>query len=74
MSHLHDLQQLLSQKSVRQGRVIAIHEGIVRIATPSGVVELPMPSGSPLQVGEQITLQSGQVIKQRSDRAPIHSV
>ncbi|MEO5350049.1 MAG: hypothetical protein H7836_10415 [Magnetococcus sp. YQC-3] len=56
---LLDLQQLLVGRGTVVGRVLSIANGVVRVATASGVVEVLSDGG----VGERVTVRDGRAVR-----------
>ena len=68
---LIDLQQILAERASVAGQVLSIANGVARVATASGVVELPF-EGS---VGDRVTVQDGKAVRvQASDDVPVFFV
>ena len=58
---LLDLQNLLAGKASLAGRVLAVSNDMVRIATSRGVIELP--SDGTLNVGNNVTVRDGRAVR-----------
>ena len=73
MSHpVHDLQRLIASRQAISGRVVAISNGVVRVATAQGVMEVP---GNGLIVGDRVTVRNGKaVLVKRRQGALVHFV
>ena len=56
---LLDLQRILAGRASVAGRVLSIANSMARVATASGVVELPFDGG----VGERVTVQDGKAVR-----------
>ena len=68
---LIDLQRLLAGRGSVAGQVLSIANGVARVATASGVVELPF-EGS---VGDRVTVRDGKAVRvQASDDIPVFFV
>ena len=68
---LSDLQQLLAGQMSMAGRVISVANGVVRVATANGLVEVPF-DGS---VGDRVTVRDGRATKsQEAAGAPVFLV
>ena len=68
-----DLQRLIASRKAISGRVVAVTDGMVRVATAQGVVELA--GDGALQVGDRVTIRNGKVTKIQGQNAPsIHFV
>ena len=59
---LIDLQRLLAGRGSVAGRVLSIANSMARVATASGVVELPF-DGS---VGDRVTVRDGKAVRVQS--------
>ncbi len=70
---LADLQHLLAGKASVAGRVLAISNGMARIATSKGVIELP--SDGTMNVGNNVTVRDGRAVRVQSVvDAPVYFV
>ena len=68
---LIDLQRLLAGRAFVAGQVLSIANSMARVATASGVVELPFDGG----VGERVTVQDGRAVRvQASTDIPVFFV
>ena len=56
---LIDLQRLLAGRGSMAGQVLSIANGVARVATASGVVELPFEGG----VDDRVTVQDGRAVR-----------
>lgn len=65
MSLVKELRDLMRSERSVTGRVIAVSGGMVRVATPSGVMEVAGESG--LQTGDAVIVQNGRAVKKRLD-------
>ena len=65
MSRLLELRDLLQEDQPVSGRVVTVSSGVVRVATPSGVVEVAGDGG--LKNGDVVTVQNGRAVKKRLD-------
>ncbi len=73
MSRFLKLRDLLQGDQPVSGRVIAVSNGVVRVATPYGVVEVAGDSG--LRTGDAVTVQDGLAVKKRLDgEGPVYFV
>ena len=59
---LLDLQHILAGKVLMAGQVVSMANSMARVATASGVVELPFDGG----VGERVTVQDGKAVRVQS--------
>ena len=70
---LFDLQNLLAGKTSLAGRVLAISNGMVRIATSKGMIELP--SDGTLNVGNNVTVLDERAVRVQNEAdAPVFFV
>ncbi len=71
---LIDLQRLLARRQTPTGRVVAVVTGgMVRVATPQGVVEVVAETG--LAVGDRVVVRDGRAAKsQGTTNAPVFFV
>ena len=60
-----------SEQSV-SGRVVAVSDSLVRVATPSGVTEVIREEE--LKIGDQVTVQNDRAIKQQRGTGKIFFV
>ncbi|MEO5349962.1 MAG: hypothetical protein H7836_09970 [Magnetococcus sp. YQC-3] len=68
---LLDLQRILTGRSAVAGRVVSKANGVARIATADGVVEMPFDGG----VGERVTVRDGRVVRvQGAEGVPVFFV
>ena len=73
MSLSSDLRELVRHDRPQPGRVISVFGNRVRVATPSGVVEVS--GDATLKIGDAVTVQDGQAVKKRLDGdAPVFFV
>ncbi|MEO5348407.1 MAG: hypothetical protein H7836_02015 [Magnetococcus sp. YQC-3] len=56
---LLDLQRILAGRAAVAGRVLAVENGVARIATADGVVEMPFDGG----IGERVLVRDGRVVR-----------
>ena len=59
---LLDLQRILASRAPVAGRVVSKANGVARIATADGVVEMPFDGG----VGERVTVRDGRGMRVQS--------
>ena len=59
---LSDLQQLLAGGASVAGRVLSVANGVARVATASGLVEVPF-DGS---IGDRVTVRDGRAVRVQS--------
>ena len=64
MSLVNELRDLMRHERAVSGRVVAVFDGVVRVATASGVVEI---LGNHLKIGDAVIVQNGQAVKKRMD-------
>ena len=70
---LHDLQRLVASRNPVAGRVVATTDGMVRVATVHGVMEVSSDDG--LQVGQRVTVRDSKALKiQGQQGASVHFV
>ena len=73
MSLSAKLRELVRQDRPQPGRVIAIADNVVRVATAVGQVEVALEGD--LQVGDAVTVQGDRAVKKRlDDEAPVFFV
>lgn len=58
---LLDLRQLLIGSQTTRGRVVAVANGGLRVATPGGLVEVP--AGPGIGVGDEVILANGRATR-----------
>ncbi|MBF0182601.1 MAG: hypothetical protein HQM03_21510 [Magnetococcales bacterium] len=58
---LFDLQRLLAWRDAVAGRVVSLTNGMARVATAQGVVEVTADAG--LQVGDRVTVRDGKAVR-----------
>lgn len=71
---LIDLQRLLAGRQTTTGRVVAVvTEGMARVATAQGIVEVAAEAG--LQLGNMVMVRAGRAVRnQESKQAPVFFV
>ena len=68
---LSDLQQLLAGRASVAGRVVSVANSVARVATASGVVEVPCDGSA----GDRVTVRDGWATKsQEAADAPVFLV
>ena len=68
---LIDLQRIFAGRGAVAGKVLSVANGVVRVATAGGVVELPFDGG----VGERVAVRDGRVVRvQNTADAPVFFV
>lgn len=65
MSLVNELRDLIRSERIVSGKVVAVSDGKVQVATPSGVMEVA--GDGHLQSGDSVTVQNGRAIKKRLD-------
>ena len=65
MSLVNELRDLIRSERIVPGRVVAVSDGVVRVATPFGVMEVN--GNNHLQAGDAVIVQNGRAIKKRLD-------
>ncbi|MBF0612590.1 MAG: hypothetical protein HQL55_15815 [Magnetococcales bacterium] len=58
---LLELQRLLAGRASATGRVISMGDGMARVATSGGVVEVAADTG--IQVGDPVMVRNGRAVK-----------
>lgn len=66
MSLIREFQDLMRSERAVSGRVVSVSDGLVRVATSAGVVEVA--GNGHLQTGDTVTVQNGRAVKKRLDR------
>lgn len=68
-----ELQRLLAGRASVAGRVISTGDGMARVATPGGVVEVAADTG--IQVGDPVMVRHGRAVKNQGvSDAPVFLV
>ncbi len=60
-SPLFDLREMLAGRVAVAGRVVSLTNGMARVATAQGVVEVVADAG--LQVGDRVTVRDGKAVR-----------
>ncbi len=60
---LLELQQLLAGRASVAGRVVSLANGVARVATADGVVEMPFDD---VRVGDRVTVRDGRAVRVQS--------
>ena len=70
---LFDLQKILSAKTAMAGRVLSVANGMARVATAQGLVEVPFDGT--ITVGSRVTVRDGRAVRvQGAANVPAHFV
>ena len=62
---LSDLQQLLAGRVSIAGKIISMANGVARVATSAGVVEMAIDGG--MRVGDQVLVRDGRAVRVQDD-------
>ncbi|MBF0214544.1 MAG: hypothetical protein HQM00_13450 [Magnetococcales bacterium] len=60
-SPLHDLREMLAGRVAVAGRVVSMANGVARVATAHGVVEVVMDGGG--NVGDRVIVRDGRAVR-----------
>ncbi len=72
MDILSDIQLIVTKNRPVSGRVMTMARGMVRVATPQGLIEAQ--PGPNLSIGDEVTLENGIAIKKSRGSPPIFQV
>ncbi|MBF0629191.1 MAG: hypothetical protein HQL91_13315 [Magnetococcales bacterium] len=72
-SPLFDLREMLAGRSAVAGRVISVANGVARVATAQGVVEVSLDGGG--NVGDRVAVRDGRALRvQEAVEVPVFFV
>ena len=73
MSLVNELRDLIRFKQAVSGRVVAVSNSMLQVATPNGIVDVMGDDN--LQTGDAVTVQNGRAVKKSlNDDTPVFFV
>jgi hypothetical protein len=63
MSQINEIRDLLRSERTVTGRVISVANGVARVSTPTGIVEIA--ADGDLESGDMVAVESGRAVKKQ---------